>query len=257
MSQNDRPAPAGNQVEKQTVRQVLADRQASAAEKYRAMVLGADAGWFRLLLFEFGTLLFGATPGALGLYLRRKVFKHFFRSCGANVVIGRHCTFRHPGRIALGNDVVIDEFCCLDARGTGEGGLVLEDRVVINRLSAIRSKGGDIHIGESVNIGSASQLISQSGIVVGKGAAIAGDCYLSAGTYDLEEISRPPDRRVSRSEGPIRIGENAWLATRVTILDGVEIGDGAIISAGSVVSHKVAPRCVAHGNPAEVIFRMR
>ena len=257
MPRNELLAHADDQVKRQTARDVLTDRGASAAQKYRAMVLGADAGWFRLALFELSTLLVGGIPGALGLYLRRKVFKHFFRSCGGNIVIGRGCTFRHPGKIRIGDDVLIDEFCCLDARGTGDDGLVLDDRVVINRLCAIRSKGGDIRIGESVNIGSASQLISHSGIVVGEGAVIAGGCSLNAGTYDLEELGKPPELRVSKSDGPITIGKNAWLATGVTVLDSVEIGERAIISAGSVVSHKIPPRCVAQGNPAEVIFKMR
>ena len=243
-------------VHKTTVRQILDEGQSSAAQKYRAMVLG-DVSWFELALYELSNLFFNSVPGALGVFLRRKVYRYLFRACGANVVIGRNCTFRHPGKIVIGNGVVIDELCCLDARGTLDHGLVLGDRVVVNRLCAIRSKGGDITIGNNVNIGAGSQLISQSGIIVGDGAVIAGDCYLSAGTYDIEEIGKPTSERQSKSTGPIHIGENVWLATRVTILDGVEVGDSAIVSAGSVVNRNIPARSVAHGNPAEVVFKAR
>jgi acetyltransferase-like isoleucine patch superfamily enzyme len=244
------------EVKRASVRDVLTDRDSSAARKYRAMVMG-DVSWWRLAMFELSDLMFGSLPGALGIFLRRKVFKRFFGACGANVVIGKGCTFRFPGRIFIGNDVVLDDFSCLDARGTTDEGLVLEDRVVVNRLVAIRSKRGDIRIGEGVNIGSASQFISHSGIFVGSGASIAGDCYLSAGTYDLEEMQKPMAERQSTSKGPIEIGSNAWLATRVTVLDAVHVGEGAVIAAGSVVNGNIPSRSIAHGNPAKVIFQPR
>lgn len=244
------------ETEKTTVRDILDDENVSAAQKYRAMVMG-DVGWWHLAMFELSNLLFGSLPGAIGIILRRKIFKYFFGACGVNLIIGRGCTFRHPRKIFIGNDVVLDDFSCLDARGTTDEGLVLEDRVVVNRLVAIRSKLGDIRVGEGVNIGAASQIISQSGIFIESGVAVAGDCYLSAGTYELEEFQKPIAERRSTSNGPIKIGRNAWLATRVTILDAVQIGEGAVIAAGSVVNKNIPPRSVAHGNPAKVIFQYR
>jgi len=50
----------------------------------------------------------------------------------------------------------------------------------------------------------------------------------------------------------IQIGKNVWVGTRVTILGGVKIGDGAIIQAGSVVSKSIPPLSIAGGNPATV-----
>lgn len=244
------------QAEKHGVREILDEQGVSPARKYRAMVLG-DVSWTRLAMFEVYNLFFGSVPGALGLFLRRKLLRYFLKACGSNPVIGHGCTFRHPGKIALGDDVVIDEYCCLDAHGTGDRGLVVGDRVVINRLSAIRSKGGDIVIGDGVSIGSGSQLIAQTGIVVGTGAVLAGDCYLSAGTYEIGEMGKPIAERHSISGGPISIGSNAWLATRVTVLDAAEIGEGSVISAGSVVNHNIPAHSVAHGNPAEVVFKAR
>lgn len=54
-------------------------------------------------------------------------------------------------------------------------------------------------------------------------------------------------------ERPVRIGSCVWMGSRVIVLPGAEIGDGAIIQAGAVVHGKV-PRCaIVGGNPAEVI----
>lgn len=246
----------GTGTEKTTIRDILNEENVSIAQKYRVTTMG-NVGWWHLAMFELCTLLFGSLAGAIGLILRRKTYKYFFGACGSNVVIGRGCTFRYPGRIFIGNNVIIDEFCCLDAHGTGDEGLVLEDRVVLNRLVAIRSKRGDIRIGESVSIGSASQIISQGGVFVEPGVSIAGDCYLSAGTYELRDMNKPMTERQTTSKGPIRIGSNCWLATRVVVLDAVEIGEGAIVSAGSVVHSNIPPRSIAYGNPAKVIFKSR
>ena len=59
--------------------------------------------------------------------------------------------------------------------------------------------------------------------------------------YDLKHIVKP-----------IRIGECVWIGDRVTLLPGTEIGDGAIIQAGSVVHGKIPALAIAGGNPAKV-----
>lgn len=51
----------------------------------------------------------------------------------------------------------------------------------------------------------------------------------------------------------VKIGSDVWIATNVTILRGVEIGDGAVIAAGSVVTKSVPPYAVVGGNPAKFI----
>jgi acetyltransferase-like isoleucine patch superfamily enzyme len=50
--------------------------------------------------------------------------------------------------------------------------------------------------------------------------------------------------------GPVRIGDDVWLAYGAIIEPGVTIGDGSVISAGSVVRHDIPPFSLAQGNPA-------
>ena len=51
-------------------------------------------------------------------------------------------------------------------------------------------------------------------------------------------------------KGDTRVGNDVWIGYKATIMPGVEIGDGAIIAAGSVVTKNIAPYTIAGGNPA-------
>ncbi|SFB13688.1 Acetyltransferase (isoleucine patch superfamily) [Acetitomaculum ruminis DSM 5522] len=55
------------------------------------------------------------------------------------------------------------------------------------------------------------------------------------------------------SKGPIIIGNDVWLAQNVTVMSNVNIGDGAIVAAGSVVTKDVEPYTMVGGAPAKVI----
>jgi acetyltransferase-like isoleucine patch superfamily enzyme len=60
----------------------------------------------------------------------------------------------------------------------------------------------------------------------------------------------PPGPKATQ---PIKIGNHVWIGMNVTILKGVNIGDGAVIAAGSVVNKDVPARCMAAGVPAKII----
>lgn len=54
-------------------------------------------------------------------------------------------------------------------------------------------------------------------------------------------------------QAKIKIGDDVWVGANVTILKGVEIGQGAIIAAGSVVNKSVEPFSIVGGVPAKKI----
>lgn len=86
-------------------------------------------------------------------------------------------------------------------------------------------------------------------VIVEDGASISGNDYLLAHCKPLEYHLNCSESYVA----PVIVHKHAWIAINVTILPGVEIGEGAIVSAGSVVSKDVPPFTVANGNPAKVV----
>ena len=239
-----------------SIRGILARDGGSGFRAYRQLTAG-DVGFFRWLWLELLTCCLGPLPGAVGIVLRRLLYPTLFRKCGGKVVIGRNCVLRSPYRMTLGDGVVIDDGCLLDARGCHDRGMIIGDRVMINRNASLQSKGGDIVIGDGVSVGSDVHIASWSGVTVGAGSALAGGCAISAGSYVLEDFDKPLAEREAVTGGPVVIGSDVWIASGAVILDGVEIGDKAVVSAGSVVRNRVKERCVVQGNPARGGFEGR
>ena len=86
-------------------------------------------------------------------------------------------------------------------------------------------------------------------VVIEDGASISGNDYFLAHAKPLKYHTACAESFVA----PIIVHKHAWIAINVTVLPGVEIGEGAIVSAGSVVSKDIPPFTVAKGNPAKVV----
>src|SRR5688572_2841087 len=86
----------------------LSDSRTSAREKYAAFIVGQQ-GWEALLKHELVVMLSQSVPGALGLALRKSLYPLLLGTCGRNVVFGQNVVLRHPHKIRIGDNVVIDD----------------------------------------------------------------------------------------------------------------------------------------------------
>lgn len=220
--------------------------------KYRRIVFG-DQNWFKWIYFEFVVLIFGLIPGALGLLARKYLFRPLFKQVGRGVIFGRNLTLRHPHKIIIGDNVIIDDECLLDAKGESNGGISIGDYVTIGRFSSLVCKNGDINIGSNVNIGSTVKVVvgDQGRIDIGSWIDIGSNCHFSGGSYDYAQSDVLPSARRIPTKGII-IEDNAWIGVGVILLDGVRIGSKSIVGAGSVVVKDIPPHTIAYGVPAEV-----
>ncbi len=107
-------------------------------------------------------------------------------------------------------------------------------------------------------------------LTIGRGCFINGGCVFDATasieigaqvslgegvliTTSSHEVGHRTRRAGALSTKPVRIGDGAWLASRVTVLPGVTIGAGAVVSAGAVVTRDVAPNTLVAGVPAREV----
>jgi acetyltransferase-like isoleucine patch superfamily enzyme len=193
-----------------------------------------------------------SVPGALGLALRKVLYPFLLGSCGRNVVFGQNVILRHPHKIRIGDNVVIDDNCLVDAKGTTNDGIRIGNGVFVGRNTILSCKNGNIELAEGANIGFNCEIFSASVVRVGERALIAAYCYLIGGEHDFNDPSRPVLDQTRHSTG-ITIGAGAWLGAGAKILDGVTIGANAVIGAGAVVRDSVPDQATAVGIPARIV----
>lgn len=91
-------------------------------------------------------------------------------------------------------------------------------------------------------------------VTVGNQVYFGPRVQIYTATHPLDAGERTSGAELGR---PVRIGNRVWLGGGSIILPGVTIGDDAVVGAGSVVTHDVAPGVVVAGNPARVIRELR
>ncbi len=223
----------------------------SARQKYSALVVGRP-GLGALLHYEMVQLLSQHVPGALGLVFRKALYPSLLGACGANVVFGQNVTIRHPHKVRIGSNVVIDDNCLIDAKGDSNAGITIGNGVFIGRNSILSCKNGDIAIGDGANIGFNCEVFSASRVAIGRDTLLAAYCYVIGGDHDFSDPSAAVLAQSRRSDG-VTIGSGAWLGAGAKILDGVTIGDRAIVGAAAVVREAVGDGAIAVGIPARIV----
>jgi acetyltransferase-like isoleucine patch superfamily enzyme len=234
-----------------TAQDQLFDARRSAREKYADLVVGRP-GWAALLKHEMVVLASQHVPGALGLVLRKALYPALLGACGRNVVFGQNVVLRHPHKIRLGDNVVVDDNCLLDAKGESNRGITIGSGVFIGRNTIVSCKNGDVAIEDGANVGFNCEIFSASSVRVGANTLIAAYCYVIGGDHDFSDASRPVLEQTRTSTG-VQVGAGAWLGAGAKLLDGVTVGDGAVVGAGAVVRSDVPPGAIAVGVPAKIV----
>lgn len=123
----------------------------------------------------------------------------------------------------------------------------LGPNVEICRNVEIRNPG-NISIGNFTNINKRVLLDGRGGeLIIGNNVDIAQDCRI----WTLQHDYNNPDYKAVGSK--VIINDYAWIASGATILPGVEIGEGAVVATGAVVTKDVAPYSIVGGVPAKKI----
>jgi acetyltransferase-like isoleucine patch superfamily enzyme len=161
---------------------------------------------------------------------------HSGLQCGRNIFIGDRVVIwqtKDDGKVKLADGVHLYSDIIIE---TGEGGSV--------------TIGPETHIQPRCQISAYKESIQ-----IGSRVEIAPNCAFYPYNHGYA-----PGRRIRteplKSAGGIVVGDDAWIGTGVIVLDGVRIGCGAVIGAGSVVTSDIPDDAISMGVPARVV-RMR
>lgn len=168
--------------------------------------------------------------------VRRCLFALLLRSKGVDFegpvsIIGKMPLIHGGGLLKIGKDTIFDSRLCRHQIRVSDGAVLRIGRGVY------LNEGVDIAAYMHIEIGDLTRLAPHV-------------CIMD---YDFHDIT--PDRPARKE--PIKIGYNVWIGTKCVILRGSSIGDHSIIGAGSVVKGHIPDRCIAVGNPAQVIRRFQ
>lgn len=157
-----------------------------------------------------------------------------------------------------------------------KGHIRISSGAIVANEFIFESNQGEVNIGRGTFINSGTKLICRERISIGEDVTIAWGCTI----YDHNSHSLAWQDRVSDirqqmidiqagrnfissknwsnvKSRPIEIHNRAWLGFGVTVLNGVIIGEGAVIGACSVVRDSIEPWSLALGNPAVIIKTVR
>ena len=244
------PSSASAQIIARVQEQLFAAGK-SARTKYTELVIGRP-GIGALLKYELVVTLAQPHAGALGLALRKALYPLLLGSCGRNVVFGQNVVLRHPHKIHIGSNVVVDDNCLIDAKGETNRGIRIGDGVFIGRNTILSCKNGDIELGDGANIGFNCEVFSASRVTIGRAVLMAAYSYVIGGDHDFSDPAKAVLAQ-SRTSAGVVIGDGVWMGAGAKILDGVEIGPLAVIGAGAVVRESVPASAIAVGIPARVV----
>ena len=185
----------------------------------------------------------------------------------ANVTLGEGCDLQPPcilGKsprgaaegerpLAIGPGAVIRPFTTI------YGGSTFGARLQTGQGASIRE---DNQVGDDVSIG--TNAVLEFGNRIGSRVRIHSGCFLELVTIEDDVFVGPnvvftddPHPmgcpRYQECKGGAVVRRLARVGANSTILPGVEVGEGALVGAGSVVAHDVPPGAVVAGNPAHAV----
>ncbi len=184
---------------------------------------------------------------------------------GQNIKLGQNVRFQ-----SLSNFLTADN----------SANIQIGDHSIIYENARLESYGsGSIEIAERAVLGDV-RIISRNKITIGKRALMSWNVFIQDFDPHPTQSSLRSQQMIQMTENffprwdqhqpqkieldwtapskPILIGDDCWIGANVTILKGVEIGNGCIVAAGSVVtSGKFADNSLIAGNPAKFVKELK
>ena len=203
---------------------------------------------------ELLEILMGRGITALrGLWVRRRL-----GGARGLLFVGHDVRLQHSRHIHTGRNVTLEDGVRIDA--LSRSGVRLGDNVSIGRYTVIETSGVltklgiGFEMGANSNLGDFSFVGAAGGVIIGSNVLGGQRVSFHSENHRYERIEVPMKEQGVTSQG-IRVEDDCWLGSGAILLDGVTIGRGSIVAAGSVVTHSVEPLSIVGGAPARLLRR--
>lgn len=181
-----------------------------------------------------------------------------------------------PNSVSVGENSVLLPNTSFRFNVNSKNPIKIGNNCMLNCDFIFESEKGEIEIGDRTFINGGTSLISRSKIKIGNDVTIAWGCTLydhNSHSLDWQERQKDLEQQLNDYNNgldfiknknwetvksrPITIEDKVWIGFDCTILNGVTIGEGAIVGAKSVVRENVEPYTIVAGNPAVVIKKIK
>lgn len=175
--------------------------------------------------------------------LRGGIRRIFLKEAYGMLLVGKGVQISHGKHIRCGKNVKFEDYS--EIHGLCSEGLNFGDYVTISRGVMIRPSsyyGGDYGIGltmgEYSSIGPYGYIGCSGRITIGKNVMFGPKCSLFAENHVFSDTENSIKSQGVKQKG-ITIEDDCWIGSNVTILDGVTIGKGSVIGAGTLVTRSI------------------
>lgn len=177
------------------------------------------------------------------------ILRQRLRSIGSDTQIDRGVHFDYPDNIFIGDEVRIARHTVI--RANSENSLLIGDGSSVLEYCLLTSNEGSITIGKRSWLGAGTYVYGNGHVTIGDDVLIAAKCVINTVSHNFDDLFTPINLQ-GINVAPVIIENNVWIGLGVSILQGVRIGEGTIVGAGSLVTKDLPPYTIAFGTPARV-----
>lgn len=191
----------------------------------------------------------------------KKVFRGIFKGIGIRkkfpLFIGKKVDLTHKNHIKCGKNVKFEDYS--EIHGLSKYGINLGNNVTIGRYTEIRPSsyygvgkiGYGIEIGDNSSIGPNGFVGCSGKIIIGKNVMIGPKVSFFAENHNFKEKHRTIKEQGVFNKG-IQVEDDCWIGSNVVILDGVTIGRGSVIGAGTLVNKDIPPESIVYDHRQKI-----